>query len=173
MDSHKKSLKIAYIGGVKSGKSRLAELKTLELSHELTPIYLATNEFMDDEMLKRIEAHKQQRQNNFKTIEEPLDIFSIISQANSPVLVECLTVWINNMMYHKKSGETIIKEIKKVLKLNKTIIFVLNEVGLGLLPNNPLGRSFIDISGKVSQLLGEFCDEVYFCIAGLSLNMKS
>jgi len=172
MDSHITSLKVAFIGAVKSGKSKLAEKKTLKLSRNKTPIYLATNEFFDDEMRQRVEIHKKRREKNFHTIEEPLDILSVISNADSPVLVECLTVWINNMIYHQKTDDDIISVVKQVLELDRTIIFVINEVGFGILPENKLARRFVNISGAVSQLLGESCDEVYFCTAGLSLQMK-
>jgi len=166
-------LKIAYIGGIKSGKSSLAEQKALEMCSDFKPYYLATTELNDDdEMKQRVEKHKERRKDQFITIEEPLNIYDVIKSCNNIVLVECLTIWINNMLYYAKPNNEIFNCLTKVLLLNQSIIFVLNEVGLGIIPDNPLARQFIDISGAVSQLLGKHCNEVYFCSAGLSLKIK-
>lgn len=170
------TVKIVFIGGVKSGKSALAEKKILELSSDaeqnIKPVYLATNEVYDNEMVKRIMKHKEQRQDRFTTIEEPLNLFQTIKDIESPILIECVGMWINNMLYYKRSDDDIKKELNQILSLNKTLVLVHNEVGLGLLSDNPLGRKFVDLSGEVSQILGQHCDEVYFCLGGLSLRMK-
>lgn len=163
--------KILYIGGVKSGKSKLAEKRTLELSSE-KPIYLATSEIFDEEMRKKVREHQIQRGDNFKTREEPLEIKEIINSANSAVLVECMTIWINNMIYYKKSDKKIIEDVKTICDTNKTIVFVMNETGLGVLPENKLARHFVNLSGLISQIIAESCSEVHYCVAGLSFDLK-
>jgi adenosylcobinamide kinase/adenosylcobinamide-phosphate guanylyltransferase len=164
-------MKTLFIGGIKSGKSFNAEIYTLKLTDK-KPIYLATTEFIDEGMALRIEEHKAQRRENFTTVEEPLYLFEKIVTSNETVLVECLSMWINNMMYHKQSFEAMKKEISKLLKLKNNIVFVLNDVGGGIIPENKLAREFIDISGKLSQLVASECDEVYHTIAGISTRIK-
>jgi adenosylcobinamide kinase/adenosylcobinamide-phosphate guanylyltransferase len=123
-------------------------------------------------MQSRIDEHKKQRQNNFVTIEEPINMFEVISKYDHTILVECLSMWINNMLYHKNGFEDMQNELKKIMSLNKSIIFVLNDVGSGIIPDNPLAREFVDISGKLSQLVASQCDEVYHTIAGISTRIK-
>ncbi|GMT48950.1 MAG: adenosylcobinamide kinase/adenosylcobinamide phosphate guanyltransferase [bacterium] len=167
------NLKIAYIGGVKSGKSVLAEGKALELSSQDKPYYLATNKICDDEeMKKRVKVHKDRRKDRFITIEEPLRLYDTITKCDNTVLVECLTLWLNNMLHIDQSDEAIYEEMSRVLKLDQSMVFVINEVGLGGIQLNPLARRFTDLSGKVAQMLGQSCDQLYFCVAGLTLRMK-
>ena len=172
MITSSRGLKIAYLGGVKSGKSRLAEAKALELSGIERPYYLATSEFTDDEMNERIEVHKIRRGTRFQTVEEPLKLYETVKQCETPVLIDCLTVWMSNMLHHKNPEQDILSEILSLFRLDQTIIMVQNEVGFGVIPENPLARRFVDISGRVSQILGEQCDELYFCSAGLQMAMK-
>ena len=166
-----KTKKTLFIGGIKSGKSKNAEEYILKNS-DLKPIYLATTEFIDDEMQKRIDTHKQNRSNKFDTIEEPLKLYNTIKECDSYVLVECVSMWINNMLYHGFSFVDMKKELEKILALYKSIVFVLNDVGSGIIPDNALAREFIDISGKLSQLIAHECDEVYHTIAGISTRIK-
>jgi adenosylcobinamide kinase / adenosylcobinamide-phosphate guanylyltransferase len=165
-------LKALYTGGMKSGKSRLAEAKTLELSPAQKPYYLATSEALDDEMRERIERHKAQRAENFMSIESPTALFETISHLDGTVLVECLSIWINNMLHYGKNEADIMEELHKILALDKNIVFVINEVGSGIIPDNALAREFIDISGRASQIVAAACDEVYLCAVGLALRMK-
>jgi len=164
-------MKSLFIGGIKSGKSFLAEEYTLKHAKN-KPIYLATTEFVDSEMQKRIQLHKQQRSDNFITIEEPLKLSNIILKAEDILLVECVSMWINNMLYHEKSFDDIRVEIETILKQNRDIVFVLNDVGSGIIPDNRLAREFIDISGKISQLIARECDEVFHVIAGIGTKIK-
>jgi len=166
-----KTKKALFIGGIKSGKSLNAEIYTLNSSLQ-KPIYLATTEFIDDEMQKRIDAHKLQRSAKFETLEEPLKLYEVISKQESAVLVECLSIWINNMLHHGFGFEEMKRELEAVLALDKTVVFVLNDVGCGIIPDNALAREFIDISGKLSQLIASKCDEVYHTIAGISTRIK-
>jgi len=163
--------KTLFIGGVKSGKSFNAETYTIKNSTN-KPIYLATTEFIDDEMKQKIDEHKLQRQEKFETIEESLKLYESISTCRDIVLVECVSMWINNMLYHGFEYEDMQKELTKILELDRSIVFVLNDVGTGIIPENKLARKYIDISGKLSQLIASKCDEVFHTIAGISTKIK-
>ena len=102
-------MKILIIGGVKSGKSRHAEQLILAMAKGIKPVYLATTELNDSEMKKRIANHRQRRGNTFETIEEPLRLASVLRSSQSPVLVECLTMWLNNALHHKYSERKVFK----------------------------------------------------------------
>ena len=164
-------MKVLFIGGIKSGKSFNAEKLTLEHA-QTKPAYLATTEFIDEEMIERISKHKLQRKDNFITLEEPLKIYETITSFNGVVLVECLSMWINNMMYHKFIYEDMKSEILKIMRLKQDIVFVLNDVGSSVIAENKLAREFVDISGKLSQIIASECDEVYHTIAGISTRIK-
>ena len=164
-------MKALFIGGIKSGKSFLAEKYAVK-NARVKPIYLATTEFIDSEMSDRILAHKQQRKNSFTTLEEPLKLSNIISQSDDLVLIECLSMWINNMLYHGFNFSDIREEIKNIMKQEKDVVFVLNDVGSGIIPDNELARKYIDISGKISQVVAQECDEVFHVIAGIGTKIK-
>ncbi|MDF1881642.1 bifunctional adenosylcobinamide kinase/adenosylcobinamide-phosphate guanylyltransferase [Sulfurimonas sp. MAG313] len=163
--------KTLFIGGIKSGKSYHAEQYTLKHSKNL-PVYLATTEFIDKEMKERIEQHKLQRSQNFLTREEPLNLLEAIAPIKSYVLIECISMWINNMLHHGFTFEDIQEHLLKLLELPHDIVFVLNDVGAGIIPDNALARKYIDISGKISQILGQHCDNVFHVIAGIGTKIK-
>jgi len=165
------SKKALFIGGIKSGKSFNAQNYMLE-NFSSKPIYLATTEFIDDEMQKRVDEHKKNRAEQFETVEEALKLYEVIAVQDKPVLVECVSMWINNMLYHGFGFAEMKKELEAVLSLDKSVIFVLNDVGCGIIPDNALAREFVDISGKLSQLIASGCDEVYHTIAGISTRIK-
>lgn len=165
-------MKMLFIGGVKSGKSHLAETAILTFSNGVKPYYLATNDCFDDEMEARIFVHQQQRQNQFETLEEPLELFETLRNCQRPVLVECVTMWLNNQLYHGFSEQAILDELEAAMNLPQDLFFVHNEVGQGIIPDNPLARKFVDLSGKSAQLMAKHCEQVYFCSAGLALKMK-
>ncbi|MBF0289286.1 MAG: bifunctional adenosylcobinamide kinase/adenosylcobinamide-phosphate guanylyltransferase [SAR324 cluster bacterium] len=165
-------MKILVTGGVKSGKSRIAEQRSLDLAEAEKAIYLATTEMIDPEMEERIRVHQERRKDRFITVEEPMELHSAILRHDYVILVECLTMWINNMLFHQKTEHSILNEIERVLQLPNHIVFVLNEVGMGVIPDNPLARQFIDISGKVSQIIGSHADEILYCVAGQTLRVK-
>ena len=165
-------MKILITGGVKSGKSRHAESRILTIANGIQPIYLATTEFKDSEIKKRIKNHRIRRGNTFKTIEEPLRLISVLRNIQSPVLIECLSMWLNNALHHKYSERKIFAEIDDLLSLECDMVFVLNEVGLGIIPENPLARKFLDFSGRIAQKLSEACDEVIWCVAGNTIKIK-
>tara|TARA_B100000945_G_scaffold311159_1_gene304030 strand:+ start:990 stop:1487 length:498 start_codon:yes stop_codon:yes gene_type:complete len=165
-------MKILITGGVKSGKSRHAEKRILKIANGIKPLYLATTELKDFEMKKRIANHQQRRGNTFDTIEEPLRLFRVLKNIKCPVLIECMTMWLNNALHYEYSEIKVFEEIDNLLALECDVIFVLNEVGLGIIPDNPLARKFSDISGRIAQRLGEACDEVIWCVAGNTIKIK-
>ena len=165
-------MKTLFIGGIKSGKSFHAEKYTQKLSQG-KPLYLATTEFIDDEMQKRIAKHKEQRAEEFFTVEEALELAKEIEATqSSAVLVECLSIWVNNMLYHEKSFEDMQAEINRVMLQKKDIVFVINDVSCGVIPNNKLAREFVDANGKIAQLVASECDEVYHVVASIATRIK-
>lgn len=165
-------MKMLFIGGVKSGKSYLAETAILKFSNGVKPYYLATNECFDDEMKTRVLTHQQQRQNAFETLEEPVKLLETLRLCERPVLVECVTMWLNNMLFHDFSEKIILDELEAVMLLPMDLVLVHNEVGFGIISDNILARKFVDLSGKAAQLMARHCEQVYFCSAGLALKMK-
>jgi len=165
-------MKTLFTGGVKSGKSRLAEAYILEQTGGRKPYYLATTEFIDDEMRKRIDAHQERRQDAFVTIEEPVKLLAALQQCPGPVLVECISMWLNNQLFHGVSVAGILEELDAVMQLPCSMVLVHNEVGLGIIPDNRLARQYVDLSGKAAQLIAAHCERVFFCTAGLKLQMK-
>ena len=165
-------MKILYFGGQKSGKSRLAEAKTLSLSPLKKPIYLATydNSYEDKEMQERISLHHQQRQEKFRTIEEPLNLAKVIKEKET-YLIDCISMWTLNTL--KQPLEELLKELEAINQKNSHIIFVLNDVNAGVIPLNKESRKFVDRSGIIGQKLAEFCDEVYEVKVGLPIQLKS
>lgn len=165
-------MKMLFIGGVKSGKSRLAETAILQFSNGIKPYYLATNDCFDDEMKARVFAHQQQRQNAFETLEEPLKLAETLQNLKRPVLIECVTMWLNNRLYYGFSESEILTELETIMNLPQDMFFVHNEIGFGVIPENKLARQFVDLSGRAGQSIAQHCDQVYFCSAGLALKMK-
>lgn len=164
-------MKTLFIGGIKSGKSRLAEMFILEQATQ-KPYYLATTEFYDDEMRARILIHQQRRQDLFITLEEPVKLFKILQTCNRPVLIECVSMWLNNQLYHQIPEAAILQELEALLQLSCDMVLVHNEVGLSVVADNRLARQFVDLSGKAAQLMGQYCEQVFFCSAGLKMKMK-
>ncbi|MDO9169989.1 MAG: bifunctional adenosylcobinamide kinase/adenosylcobinamide-phosphate guanylyltransferase [Methylobacter sp.] len=165
-------MKTLFIGGIKSGKSRLAEAFIVEQATTEKPYYLATTEFFDDEMQARILIHQQRRQDLFITLEEPVKLFEAVQKCRGPVLIECVSMWLNNQLYHQIPEGDILQELDTVLQLTGNMVLVHNEVGLSIVADNRLARQFVDLSGKAAQLMGQHCDQVYFCSAGLKMKMK-
>ena len=164
-------MKTLFIGGIKSGKSRNAENYIKNLSN-VKPIYLATTEFIDDEMQAKIAQHQQERENDFVTVEEALNLKEQIALQKGAVLVECLSMWINNMLYHEKNYKEMEAEIATIMELKQDIVFVMNDVSCGIIPDNKLARQFVNISGQISQMVAQKCDEVYHVVAGISTKIK-
>ena len=161
-------MKILYFGGQKSGKSRLAEKKALDLSKK--PYYIATydNSYDDKEMQNRIEKHRVQREKKFITIEETKELSSVMKDGEV-YLVDCLSMWILNSM---EDEEFLYSELEKLATVDATIIFVLNDVSSGVIPLEKLSRKYVDTSGIVGQKVASFCDEVYEVKLGLEVRLK-
>ena len=164
-------MKTLFIGGIKSGKSRLAEAYILAHTTQ-KPYYLATTEFIDAEMAKRIAEHQHRRQNAFNQIDEPIKLLDALNNCLGPVLIECISMWLNNMLHHQLPEAQIFQELTDLMQLDMDIVLVQNEVGMGIVPDNPLARHYVDLSGKCAQLLAQQADQVFFCCAGLSCQIK-
>ena len=169
--------KITFVlGGAASGKSIFAE--TLCVNSGLTRLYLATSLIWDDEMRAKMEAHKIQRGVDWQTIEEPRDIAKALlaAPASSVVLVDCLTMWLNNIMMDDDSPDSWRAPWAQVetalADCAAHIVFVSNEVGQGIVPENALSRRFRNAQGKLNQAVAARADTVVNVIAGLPQILK-
>jgi len=164
-------MKILYYGGQKSGKSRLAEQKALRLAGDTPPYYIATydNKYGDHEMQVRIGKHQAQREENFITIEEPRDLNAVVKDGNT-YLIDCISMWILNTL--EANEETLLAEVEALCAKDANIIFVLNDVGSGVIPIDASSRKYVDRSGIIGQKLAECCDEVYEVTLGLEMRLK-
>lgn len=160
------------LGGARSGKSALAE--RLVLAAGPAPVYIATAEAWDDEMRSRIAAHKAQRDGQgWRTIEAPLDLpGALATVGDAPVLVDCLTLWLTNLMLGGHDIEAATKGLMVALDRPALTVLVANEVGLGIVPDNALARRFRDAAGRLNQQVAERADTVVFTAAGLPLVLK-
>jgi adenosylcobinamide kinase/adenosylcobinamide-phosphate guanylyltransferase len=164
-------MRALFIGGIKSGKSKNAENYILAFAKE-KPIYLATTEFFDEEMSARVQRHKTQRADKFITLEESLNLHETIQKQQAPILLECMSMWVNNMLYHKKSEAEMFEILEAITQTNANIVFVINDVSCSVIGENRLVREFVDINGRVAQFLAQKCEEVYNNIAGISVRIK-
>ncbi len=162
------------LGGARSGKSRHAE--ALVAATRATPIYIATGEARDDEMKARIERHRQRRGNDWRTVEEPLDLAAALTRESAPgtvVLVDCLTLWLANLMGADRDIEAEIAALVAALpSLAAPVVLVSNEVGQGIVPDNALARQFRDHAGLLHQQVGTVADRVDFVTAGIVQRLK-
>lgn len=163
------------LGGARSGKSRHAE--ALVESQPGACLYLATAEPGDAEMAERIRLHRERRGQRWQTLEEPLDLAGALGGAARPdgaVLVDCLTLWLSNLL---GAGRDAAQESARLLAalpgLAGPVVFVSNEVGLGVHPANALARSFVDHAGRLHQDLAGAAQLVVFMAAGLPLVLKA
>ncbi len=165
---------ILILGGARSGKSTFAERKCIELGGER--IYLATAEALDDEMRQRIAQHRGRRGGDWKTVEAPIDLLNQLeayAHAGSTVLVDCVTLWLSNLMGRDMDPQVAIDRLAAGLHaLKGNVVLVSNEVGLGIVPDNALARAFRDVAGLANQRLAAAADEVYFVVAGIPMRMK-
>lgn len=160
------------LGGARSGKSRFAE--SLARGFEGRKTYIATAEAFDDEMRQRIARHRDDRAGDgWETVEAPLDPASSIRQAEGLVLMDCVTVWLGNLMHHERDLRAEVSGLGVALRdAEARIILVSNEVGLSIVPENAMARRFRDEQGFANQRLAELADEVFFVAAGLPLKLK-
>lgn len=162
------------LGGARSGKSRFAE--HLAARSGLEKVYVATGEAFDDEMAARIALHKAHRGDGWTTIEEQLDLAGVLARETAPhrvVLVDCLTLWLSNLMFAEKDLTAESEALAGALSgLRGPCVFVSNEVGMGIVPENSLSRSFRDAQGRLNQVMAEVCHQVVFVAAGQPLLLK-
>jgi adenosylcobinamide kinase / adenosylcobinamide-phosphate guanylyltransferase len=162
------------LGGARSGKSRHAE--ALGRAHGGSLIYVATGEPRDAEMAERIARHRAARGRAWTTIEEPVALADVLAREARPerfVLVDCITLWISNLI---ALGRPVSEEIDGLCRViaaaSGDVCLVSNEVGLGIVPDNPLARQFRDEAGLAHQRLSAVCQEVVFMVAGLPITVK-
>jgi len=169
------SLKTTLVlGGARSGKSTFAE--TLVSATGLSRVYLATATAGDAEMADRIARHRERRGPGWRLVEEPVDLVGALQDAavaDSAVLVDCLTLWLSNLMHAGLDPQ--FEAMRLVAWLSTApgaVVLVSNEVGLGLVPETPLGRSFRDAQGRLNQEVAAAVRDVVFVAAGLPLWLK-
>ncbi|SOE09443.1 adenosylcobinamide kinase /adenosylcobinamide-phosphate guanylyltransferase [Hoeflea halophila] len=162
------------LGGARSGKSAFAEKLVEPASSER--LYLATGRAWDDEMRNRISSHQARRGQGWKTVEAPVKLAEALvanAGADRPVLVDCLTLWVTNLMLGEEDLDVAFDGLCAALPgLPAPVVFVSNEVGLGIVPDNAVARAFRDHAGRLHQKIAGLADEVYFVAAGLPLKMK-
>lgn len=160
------------LGGARSGKSAYAE----NLLNGGPALYLATGQAFDDEMAERIRLHRDRRGPHWDTMEEPLELAAALDRVLDParpVLVDCLTLWISNLMHAGRDVDAETGSLCEVLARPRgPVVLVSNEVGLGLVPDNRLAREFRDHQGRVNQRVAQICCRVVFVAAGLPLLLK-
>jgi adenosylcobinamide kinase/adenosylcobinamide-phosphate guanylyltransferase len=167
---------ILVTGGARSGKSTYAERRAAELG--VRRIYVATAEAKDEEMSRRIAEHQKRRADQWITIEQPLDVpEALLAQRGKTdcALVECLTLWVSNLLIRRseKYVEEKVAALLEILpQLDFHLIFVTNEVGYGIVPENALARQFRDLVGSTNQQIALTANEVILMIAGLPLIVK-
>jgi adenosyl cobinamide kinase/adenosyl cobinamide phosphate guanylyltransferase len=160
------------IGGARSGKSRYAE--QLVMAQPPPWVYLATAESSDDEMKARIAEHRDRRGGRWQTVEAPLDLTGSLQEASSTTaLVDCLTLWLSNLMLAERDIAAEILRLEQVVALRRApIVLVSNEVGSGIVPDNALARRFRDLQGRLNQRIAASADRVVLIVAGLPLVLK-
>jgi len=160
------------IGGARSGKSRHAENLITALPAPWA--YVATAEAGDDEMAARIELHRARRGALWQTVEAPRDVVSALERcAKMPVLVDCLTLWLSNLMLADADVDAEVEWLEMQLTTaTAPVVLVANEVGSGIVPEHPLGRKFRDLQGALNQRMAARADHVVLMVAGLPLTVK-
>lgn len=170
--------KVIFVtGGCRSGKSRYAE----ELATAVTGrrAYIATAEIFDEEMRERVRLHREQRGDAFNTIEAPIDLAGALRAlrvGTTVVLVDCLTVWLGNLMHHlPEFGEEcpeILEFLQALREVSCQVVLVSNELGMGVVPESAMGRRFRDVAGRLNQRVAAIADEAYLTVSGLPIKLK-
>jgi adenosylcobinamide kinase / adenosylcobinamide-phosphate guanylyltransferase len=170
---------ILVTGGSRSGKSRFAE----RLAEEYLPLrgYLATGEPGDTEMADRIDRHRARRGPEWQTVEEPLQVAEALLANDhrfSVVLLDCVTMWLSNLLFQSEAPDPraalqrVASFAEGFASLKTPLIIVTNEVGMGIVPEHPLARSFRDLAGEANEMIAAKADQVYVTISGLPLQLK-
>ncbi len=166
---------IMVTGGQRSGKSELAEQLTIELSAK--PLYIATAVITDDEMARRVEAHRQRRGQRWRLAEESLWPSRHISPGDT-ALLDSITTWVTNLLLHheedaEKALDAFKSEITRMASTDgATVIAVTDEIGLGGISPNPLQRKFTDLQGLANRYLADTASEVYLTVSGIPIKIK-
>jgi adenosylcobinamide kinase/adenosylcobinamide-phosphate guanylyltransferase len=167
---------ILVTGAARSGKSQYAERRCGEMGG--SRLYIATAESKDEEMSERIAEHQRRRGREWTTIEEPLELTeTLIAQRGKMdcVLVDCLTLWISNLLIGR-DGRHALEKVEQLIAtlpgLDFGIVLVTNEVGWGIVPDNPLAREFRDLTGRTNQRIAQAADEVILMVAGVAMTVK-
>ncbi len=168
---------ILITGGCRSGKSRFA--LDYANQHFSRKLYLATCEALDEEMAHRIAHHKKMRSPEWQTIEEPVEIVDKIRRygdGTDVILLDCITLWLSNLLMRQKENPEIISETDRLIETIKqslaSFILVTNEVGMGIVPADPLSRRFRDLSGMANQTIAGAADTAIFMLSGIPTFLK-
>lgn len=158
------------LGGARSGKSRAAEALFAGVA---APLYVATAEALDDEMRARIERHRIDRGERWRLLEAPLDLPAVLAHEPGPALVDCLTLWLSNLLLGGHDVALHTEALERVLRVRPDFtVLVSNEVGLGIVPGDALSRRFRDEAGWLNQRIAAVADRVLFVAAGLPIVLK-
>lgn len=166
---------ILITGGARSGKSLYAESRALELAGDGHAHYIATAEAGDAEMAARIARHQLRRGPAWRLNEAPLDLVGALdgSAGLGPHLVDCLTLWLSNLLCAGRDWEGEAAHLCDALgRCDDPVILVTNELGMGIVPDNALAREFRDAAGALNQMVATVADEVQFVVAGLPMKVK-
>lgn len=176
---------VLVLGGARSGKSEFAEKYVLHAGNLCG--YIATAEILDEEMEERVKLHQARREKRWLTFEAPYEaekIFPAAGERTDAILFDDITIYLSNMLYGKNAlqGSTaekaavVRKRIQALLDAaracGRTVVFVSNEVGSGIVPDNAMAREYRDISGWVNQQIGEAADHVFYVVAGQAVDIK-
>ncbi len=168
---------IVITGGCRSGKSRFA--LDYASQHFSKKLFLATGEVLDEEMAHRVENHQKARGPEWQTVEEPFEVVGRISEngrKTEVILLDCLTLWLSNLLLRWDDESRVMEEVERLAgalqKSPAASIIVTNEVGMGIVPDNPLGRRFRDLSGMANQRIAKAADTVIFMVSGIPMFLK-
>jgi adenosylcobinamide kinase/adenosylcobinamide-phosphate guanylyltransferase len=174
---------VLVTGGARSGKSSFALQKASSIQG--SKAFIATARPEDPEMVDRIERHQKERGPQWKTYECPLNLLKTLIEAlqqHEVVVVDCLTLWISNLLFELKNPERVKEEVDKLietlvemkysLNLTRKVFFVTNEVGMGIVPENAVARQFRDLAGLCNQAFSSVADKVYLVISSIPIKIK-
>ena len=162
------------LGGARAGKSAFAEGLAQAWNQR---VYVATAVVTDDEMAERIAQHRTRRGPAWRTVEEPIELSAVIRRESAPaagLLVDCLTVWLGNLMHHERDVDAATEALLEALAAAPgPVVLVANEVGLGIVPDNAMARAFRDHAGRLNQAVARVASRVFFMAAGIPMILKS